>query len=149
MVMPNTGVSFRAALFAGVVAGTVFQVVQKVYIFFQVGVAQYNAIYGSLAALPLFLAWLQVSWLVVLLGCEISFSYDNEEHYEFDPGSLAVSHYFKRLLALRITRLCIEKFLLLSDPVPLTLDPRPCFHPFLSWFATAWVALATASWSPM
>ena len=117
MVMPNTGVSFRAALFAGVVAGTVFQVVQKVYIFFQVGVAQYNAIYGSLAALPLFLAWLQVSWLVVLLGCEISFSYDNEEHYEFDPGSLAVSHYFKRLLALRITRLCIEKFCKGEGPV--------------------------------
>jgi membrane protein len=68
MVMPNTKVSFKSGFAAGVVAGTIFVFTQYLYIYFQVGVSKYNAIYGSFAALPLFLVWLQTSWLIVLLG---------------------------------------------------------------------------------
>ena len=110
MVMPNTGVSFRGGIFAGIIAGTVFQLVQTAYIFFQVGVSKYNAIYGSFAALPLFLIWLQLSWLVVLFGAETSFAFDNEQNYEFEPASLDSSHYFRRLVALRTTVLCVQSF---------------------------------------
>jgi membrane protein len=55
--MPNTKVKFLNGLIAGVIAGITYQVAQWGYIHFQVGVAQYNAIYGSFAALPLFLIW--------------------------------------------------------------------------------------------
>ena len=73
ILMPNTKVNFSSGFIAGVFAGTIFQLAQWAYIYFQVGVAKYNAIYGSFAALPLFLVWLQLSWLIVLLGAEISF----------------------------------------------------------------------------
>ncbi|MDD5255900.1 MAG: YihY/virulence factor BrkB family protein, partial [Candidatus Omnitrophica bacterium] len=72
--IPNTKVNFKSGILAGIVAGTIYQVMQWVYVHFQIGVANYNAIYGSFAALPLFLVWLQLSWRVVLLGAEISFA---------------------------------------------------------------------------
>jgi len=66
--MPNTKVSFKSGLLAGILAGSIYEIIQWVYITFQVGVVKYNAIYGSFAALPMFLVWLQLSWLIVLFG---------------------------------------------------------------------------------
>lgn len=108
--MPNTKVKVKACLVAGVIAGTIYQVLQWGYITFQVGVANYGAIYGSFAALPLFLVWMQLSWLVVLFGAEVSFAEQNVETYEFEPDSLRVSPSFKKLLALRIAHYCVKKF---------------------------------------
>ncbi|MEA1885670.1 MAG: YihY/virulence factor BrkB family protein, partial [Bacteroidota bacterium] len=71
LVMPNTRVKFKSALVAGIIAGTIFQLVQLLYINFQIGVSRYSAIYGSFAAFPLFIIWMQISWLVVLMGAEI------------------------------------------------------------------------------
>lgn len=62
--MPTTPVKLKHAVVAGIIAGTVYQVVQWFYIRFQIGVSSYNAIYGSLAALPLLLVWLQLSWSI-------------------------------------------------------------------------------------
>lgn len=108
--MPNTKVNFRSGLMAGIVAGTIYQVVQWAYIAFQIGVSKYGAIYGSFAALPLFLIWLQMSWLIVLLGAEISFAEQNVDTYEFEADSLKVSYSFKKLLALNITHVCVKNF---------------------------------------
>ena len=108
--MPNTKVRFTSGLVAGIVAGSIYQLVQWGYIAFQVGVAKYNAIYGSFAALPLFLVWLQLSWLVVLFGAEISFSHQNVDTYEFEPDCLHVSVSFKKLLSLRIVHLVVKNF---------------------------------------
>lgn len=114
--MPNTKVYFRSGLMGGIVAGTVYQVVQWIYINFQVGVAKYGAVYGSFAALPLFLAWLQVSWLIVLFGAEVSFAEQNVETYEFEPDCLKASHSFKRLVALRVAQLCVKNFVASQPP---------------------------------
>lgn len=108
--LPNTTVRFKSGLLAGIIAGTIYQLIQWVYITFQVGAAKYGAIYGSFAALPLFLVWLQVSWLVVLFGAEVSFAEQNVETYEFEPDCLKVSHQFKQRLALGIVHLCVKKF---------------------------------------
>jgi len=108
--MPNTRVNFRSALLAGIAAGTIYQLVQWVYVHFQVGVARYNAIYAGFAALPLFLIWLQLSWLVVLFGAEIAFAHQNVDTYEFEPDCLRVSNRFKKLIALRITHLLLKNF---------------------------------------
>ncbi|MEE9144220.1 MAG: YhjD/YihY/BrkB family envelope integrity protein [Candidatus Binatia bacterium] len=110
MFMPNTKVNFKSALIGGIVAGTIYQIVQFGYITFQVGAAKYGAIYGSFAALPLFLIWMQLSWLIVLFGSEVSFSEQNVEMYEFEPDCLKVSDSFKKLLSLSITHLCVKKF---------------------------------------
>lgn len=74
MVMPNTKVHFGSAFIAGMIAGTAFQFVEWGYIHFQVGVSKYNAIYGSFAALPLFLIWVNISWLITLIGAEVAYA---------------------------------------------------------------------------
>jgi membrane protein len=108
--MPNTSVRFKSALIAGIVAGTIFQIVQWAYVNFQIDIAKRYAVYGSFAALPLFLLWLQISWLIVLLGAEISFAHQNVETYEFEPDCLSVSQSFKRLLSLLITQRLVRGF---------------------------------------
>jgi membrane protein len=108
--MPNTKVNVTSGVLAGIVAGTLYQIVQFGYITFQVGAAKYNAIYGSFAALPLFLIWLQISWLIILFGAEFSFAHQNVDTYEFEPDSLKISRSFKRLLSLQITHLLVSYF---------------------------------------
>jgi len=110
IVMPNTKVYFMSAFFAGVIAGTGFQAVEWMYITFQIGVAKYNAIYGSFAALPLFLVWMQISWLLVLFGAELSFAKQNVDRYEQEIDSSEISYDNKRLLTLLIAHLLIKKF---------------------------------------
>lgn len=117
MVMPNTKVSFKSAFVAGVIAGTIFMLVQWGYIFFQVGVSKYNAIYGSFAALPLFLIWLQTSWLIVLFGAEVSFAVQNVEGYEFDPDIQKISLFSRKVLTLMIARLVARRFVIGQPPV--------------------------------
>jgi len=118
ILMPNTKVNFSSGFVAGVTAGTIFQVTQWAYIVFQVGVARYNAIYGSFAALPLFLIWMQLSWLIVLFGAEISFAYQYVDTYEFEPDCRQISPAFKRLLTLHIAHLVISTFS--KGGIPLT-----------------------------
>ena len=115
--MPNTKVDMKSALWGGILAGTIYQLVQLAYISFQIGVSNYGAIYGSFAALPLFLVWLQLSWLIVLLGAEISFAHQNVATYEFEQDCLTVSHSFKRMTALMVTSLCVKTFLNAEKPL--------------------------------
>ena len=110
IIMPNTKVQFKAGLLGGIVAGTLYQIAQGAYISFQIGAAKYNAIYGSFAALPLFLMWVQISWWIVLFGAELSFANQNVNTYEYEPDSLNVSPGYKKLLTLQIAHLLIKKF---------------------------------------
>ena len=72
-VMPNTHVPLKYACIAGIIAGTAYQIIQWTYIQFQLGLSSYGAIYGSFAALPLFLIWLNTSWITTLAGAEIAY----------------------------------------------------------------------------
>lgn len=110
LIMPNTRVNIKSAIIAGIVAGTAFQLLQWGYIEFQVGVSKYNAIYGSLAALPLFLIWTQASWMIVLFGAELSFAHQNAARYEFTNETLQPSTRHKEFIALLIVRLIILRF---------------------------------------
>jgi membrane protein len=75
--LPNTRVRVASALLGGLVAGVLFALVQHVYVRFNVGVSSTNALYGGLAALPLFLGWVYLSWVIVLLGAEIAAAWEN------------------------------------------------------------------------
>lgn len=110
MLMPNKRISIKSGLIAGIIAGTVYQLVQWAYVRFQIGVGKYNAVYGSVAALPLFLIWLQTSWLIVLFGAEVSYAIDDKETYEPKREYSQASLRFRRLLALRIAELSVKRF---------------------------------------
>ena len=77
LFMPNVKVSPKAALVGGVFGGTLWQLSQWGYLSFQVGVARYNAIYGTMAALPILMVWIYLSWMIVLLGLEMTYATQN------------------------------------------------------------------------
>ena len=110
MLMPNTKVNFYSALFGGIVAGSLFLGLQFAYITFQVGMSKYNAIYGSFAALPLFLIWMNSSWLIVLLGAEVSYAHQNEKSYEFDTDTVKISDDYRRLVSLLVVKFVVDSF---------------------------------------
>ncbi len=110
LVMPNTRVPVRSAIMGGIAAGTLYQVVQWVYIKFQIGVSSYGAIYGSFAALPLFLGWLQTSWTIVLFGAELAHADRHWETFGFQPDYGKVRGRARKTLALKLYRLLVQKF---------------------------------------
>ena len=110
MVIPNTKVRFYNALIAGVVAGTAFQLFQFMYIHGQVYLSRYNIVYGSFAAIPLLLLWLQISCLIVLLGAEISYASQNFRNFEFELDTKNISTRYKNFLTLFITYVVVKQF---------------------------------------
>ncbi len=86
--VPNTKVRFGGALAAGIFAGICYQLLQDGFLFLQRSVFSYNRIYGSFAALPLFLVWLNWSWQIILFGAEISFVRQHIDSGIFDVDEL-------------------------------------------------------------
>jgi len=72
--LPNTKVEFKSAAIGGLVGGLGWILVQALYMKLQIGVAKYNAIYGSFATIPLFLLWVYTGWVVFLAGAEFSYA---------------------------------------------------------------------------
>ncbi len=109
-IMPNGRVPFSYALMAGITAGTLYQIVQWIYIQFQVGLASYGAIYGSFAALPLFLLWLNTSWLIALAGAELAYHAENYMALNAGYPLTLQRHFDERVLGLLVMHDCIKAF---------------------------------------
>ncbi len=77
IIIPNTTVHILPALAAGAVTGFCWQITQIIFIKFQIGVAKYNAIYGTFATVPIFMIWLQTTWILVLFGGVLNFACQN------------------------------------------------------------------------
>ncbi|ACN16355.1 predicted tRNA processing ribonuclease Rbn (RNase BN) [Desulforapulum autotrophicum HRM2] len=111
MFMPNKKVDIRAAVMGALIAGGVYQMGQMIYFRFQVGVSHYNAIYGSFAALPLFLIWLQASWVLLLLGAEIAFVWEGRRSLNEKEGAYEqMSMRTRKILCLGIVLVCVQRF---------------------------------------
>ena len=108
--LPNTRVKFTAALFGGIIAGTLYQLLQAGYFFLQIALSKYNVIYGSFSALPLFLVWSYFNWTVVLFGVTLSYLYQT---YDYD-SKLAKDNERqlseKRLIAVMLTAVITRDF---------------------------------------
>ena len=107
--VPNTRVQFKHALVAGIIAGFAFQAFQMLYINGQVYLSRYNVVYGSFAAIPLLLLWLQISCLIVLLGAEISYVSQNLQYFEYELDSIKISPRYKKVLTLFITYVIVKQ----------------------------------------
>ena len=110
IIIPNTKVKFKSALMAGIVAGTLFLLFQWGYIYIQRWMTSYNAIYGSFAALPLLLIWLQTSWQILLFGGELSFAYQNIARFGEERESLLISYDQRRKILLAVMLSVVRHF---------------------------------------
>lgn len=72
MAVPNRLVDWRDAACGGFLAAVGFELAKRVFVVFVANFKSYTVLYGALAALPLFLVWIYVSWLVVLLGAVVA-----------------------------------------------------------------------------
>jgi len=117
IVMPNEKVKFMPALVSGIIAGTALKILQWLYLDLQFGITKLSAIYGTLAAIPLFIILLQTSWLIILIGAELSFANQNVSRYEYESGALNISHFQKKALVLMIMHMIIRNFVVGEKPI--------------------------------
>lgn len=105
--MPNIKVKFSAALIPGILAGVAMQLLQVFYIHAQIFLSSYNAIYGSFAALPMFMLWVQFSWTICLFGAELSYTNQNLEDLTAFTRIEDLSHRYRLMLsALLMSKIC-------------------------------------------
>lgn len=109
--LPNTKVKWRSALLAGLVTGVAWQLLQWGYVKFQIGVAKYNAIYGTLAQLPLLLVWIYCGWILFLLGAELAFAHQHLRTYAREREAGQYSHRDREALAVRAMIEIARRFL--------------------------------------
>ncbi len=98
--IPNTKVRFRSALIGGLFAAIIWQIAQWWYIHFQVGVSKYNAIYGTLSALPVFMVWIYTSWIIVLFGVEVVYAHQNRKTFFNDIHHPSLNYASREMIAL-------------------------------------------------
>jgi len=118
--MPNTKVKLRYALVGGLVAGTAWQLAFWLYTAFQIGMARYNAIYGTFAALPVFMIWLYMSWGIVLAGAEVAWAAQNVGRYWEEQRTEGASFATREAVALRTMMALAVSFF--RDGAPLSVD---------------------------
>ena len=113
--MPNTDVNLKPALLGGLAAGVMWETSKEVYVHyvqrmltFDAGV--YATVYSGMAAVPLFLLWLYLSWIVFLLGAEISFAVQNTHTYMLERQAQGISMRFKQLMYIRVMLLVGKYF---------------------------------------
>lgn len=108
--MPNTKVKINTAIIAGIVAGTAYQAFQILYINGQISISKYNAIYGSFAALPLFLLWLQISWTIILFGAELNYACQNLMNFNHMDDIQNISRRHNDFLCIIVMSLICKRF---------------------------------------
>ncbi len=111
LVMPNTRVKVRSAIFSGIVAGIALQIIQILYVESQVGLTKLGTLYGSFAAIPLLLIWIQMSWVVLLMGAQLSYYMQNITRYEFEFDVQKVSPRQKKRLTLLVMHTLVADFI--------------------------------------
>lgn len=105
--MPNTHVKLKNAIVPGLLAGVAMQWLQFFYINSQIWMTSYNAVYGSFAALPMFMLWIQISWTICLFGAELCYTSQNLDYYDYDARTDDISHRYQIMLsAILMSRIC-------------------------------------------
>ena len=110
LFMPNTKVKLGCAIVPGILAGVAMQGLQLVYIYSQIWVSSYNAIYGSFAALPLFMLWVQISWTICLFGAELCYTSQNLEAFAFRAKTEDICHRYRLMLSVMLASLICKRF---------------------------------------
>lgn len=116
--LPNTEVHWKYGFIGGFIAAILYQLWQWVYITFQAHASSYGIIYGSFAAIPLFLIWLNYSWLIILFGSEVAYHIQEEQSKARElPDKIIGS---KRLIAIAIVDYCYRHYFQSKKPIVLS-----------------------------
>ncbi len=110
MLIPNTKVEFKCAAIAGGICAIMFQILQLLFVNGQIYVAKYNAIYGSFSFLPLLLIWLQMSWLILLFGCVLTYSLQNVFAFNYLGEVSDISRSYIRQITIAVTAIIVQRF---------------------------------------
>ena len=108
--MPNTKVRVRSALLPGIAAGVSMQLFQLIYVNSQIWVSNYNAIYGSFAVIPLFMLWMQISWTIILVGAELSYTIQNHDEFLSSNSQSELSYKTRFVLSAKIMSIICKRF---------------------------------------
>lgn len=117
--MPNTRVQVRHAFLPGILAGILFQLLQYFYIHSQIWVSTYNAIYGSFAALPMFMLWVNFSWIICLFGAQLTYANQNLKSYFYLKDIHRISRNYHDVLLIMILSKISKRFE--KDMIPYSL----------------------------
>ncbi len=110
ILMPNTRVRFLPALIAGILCGSLWELAFSLYTDVYVGVARYNTIYGTFAVIPIFIIWLYISWIIVLIGAQISYAIQNVKSFQQDVTSRDIGYEQQEEMAVHIMLNICERF---------------------------------------
>ncbi|MGH7255067.1 MAG: YhjD/YihY/BrkB family envelope integrity protein, partial [Nitrospirales bacterium] len=117
--LPNTQVRLGSALVGGVTTGVLWQLAGTAFAAFVAGSGKYSAIYSSFAILILFLIWLYLTWIIVLVGAQVSFFHQHPSTYLSHVPWRRHTYAFRERLALAV----------LLDITRRYLSGRPPYRP--------------------
>jgi membrane protein len=101
-LVPNTTVRVRCALIGGLVAGILWTLAAWAYVTFNVGLAKYTFFFSALALFPMMLAWIYLSWLILLFGALVTFAYQNEKTFALERLSQQATYAYREAVAVRL-----------------------------------------------
>ena len=125
MVLPNTRVPFRFAISGGLIAGALFELTKYGFAFYITRLAHYERLYGALGALPIFLIWLYLIWVVVLLGSEIVFCLQHPERSRVKKATFVqpgIQQFFAHLILVRAAQALRDGKMLRMDDLSHETD---------------------------
>lgn len=109
-IVPNTNVKFKPALLSGLITGILFKALIQLYLFGQIWLSRYNAVYGGFAAIPLLLFELHLLWLVVLYGSELCYTLQNINTFYYKSDVDNISRRYKDFVIVVVLRMFIKAF---------------------------------------
>lgn len=117
LLIPNTKVKIKPAVISGIVVGTAYQVLQWLFVSGQMYVSKYNAIYGSFSFLPLMLIWLQLVWLITLIGAVMCYASQNISEFNYGEKIKNISEDYRMQVSIIIMAIISKRFYNNEEPV--------------------------------
>jgi len=120
MFVPNTHVKFTSALVGALVGGGLWQFTGMAFAQFAASSTNYAAIYSSFAILVLFMIWIYLSWLILLIGAQVAYYYQNPHQVRLSNQRLPLHGRFREQMALLMLYWITRHFI--HEDKPLTLE---------------------------
>jgi membrane protein len=110
IAIPNTKVKFSSAIIPGIIMGLLYQVVQSFSMFLVVLFTRMSIVYGAFSAIPLVLIWLNITCWLLLIGSELAFAIQNNEHFAYERDIETMSRRYKDYVMLYLLSVIIKRF---------------------------------------